>query len=80
MNVCKPAKPVFSKGFLIYTAIALAFWLLMILTVFSPTINGSDYNNDGVVDYKDKYVLSDNSFGEDMFNLFLFKLSIFSPY
>lgn len=76
----KPTKPKFSKGFLIYTTIALVFWLFMIIVQFSPAINDSDWNQDGVVDYKDKYYLSDNTFEEDMLFLFLgLPLGIFSP-
>lgn len=76
----KPTKPKFSKGFLIYTAIAIVIWLFMIIMQFSPAINGSDWNRDGVVDYKDKYYLSDSTLEDDMLMIFLeFPLLIFSP-
>ena len=67
----KPTKPMFSKGILIYSIIALVFWLLMIMIVFSPAKNGFDWNRDGAVDYKDKYVYSDKTIEEDMCFLFL---------
>lgn len=80
MSDCMPPKPEFSKGIKIYTIIALCFWFLMFCVGFSAGDTTIDYNHDGVVDYKDKFIRNGDDVDEQMTFLFVgLPLVIFSP-
>ncbi len=80
MSNYMPPKPILAKGIKIYTVIALCFWLLMMCVGFSAGDTTIDYNYDGIVDYKDKFIRAGDDVEEEMTFLFVgLPLVIFCP-